>query len=1131
MKTSSSLSVSAKTLLGVFFSICAVGLLVTIALVSSFAAPTPSSGTVGPSPGGSSATWQQGGPTTPGGNVNTESTCVENVSCETFTLTVSGTQANWAGQKVQVQLNWQSSGNEYDLYIHQGANTNTSGTGANSGPLVNSAMNGPGLTNQTTFIDVSQWGTGVFTVHVVYDTTPVVTDLYKGTATAVPLTPAPPPPAPQDTGPKIGYENFEAPGILTQGTALSSGVVTVEYMGRGAGEPSIGVNWNSTSNSVGGMTNFQSDLETDFISWNESCSPTIPKATWVNRRAPTSVLIDSDPIGFTDRQTGRVFAGELTLLSPDTCKTSFTDDDGMTWIPSQGSGLASAVDHETIGGGPYHAPLNLNPPSPVYPHAVYYCSQDIAAALCSRSDDGGLTFGPSVPIYNLTACGGLHGHVKVAPDGTVYVPNRACGTDAAVVVSEDNGTTWAVRQVQDSSVTNTATIDDPAVGIDNNGTVYYLGAMNGTAATVAISKDNGQTWSNIFDVGAVYGVNNVAFPAAVAGDGGRAAVAFYGARGGIGDSSADNFTGVWHLYVAHTFDGGAHWTTSDVTPTLPMQRMGLLRGGGGAMDRNLLDFFDITIDRDGRVQVGYVNGCSGGPCSQAPVNADGSTSVTGNAYTATASIARQSSGRRMLAAKDPTSSTSVPGMPLVTEIRSGNLVTLAWNEADTGNSPIKKYQILRGTDPNSEVLLTTVAGTQTSYTDTTATDATKTYYYKVVAVNSVGPSCANNEIAAPFNGDTCSGLVIHRNLPTHPESTGGTVSPPPLPEYLIDYIAVGEPPGTNELMFKMKVGELTTLPPNSRWRMVWNSIASPDEQFYVGMTTDANSNPSFEYGTVVTQAIPPVVVGLIGVPTENPLGAADAGSNFDPDGTITIYIDKSKVGSPQPGDLLGAVNGRTFNTGDTPPETFQRSTLLIDHTFVKGNTDNSYPPATYTVIGNTICSSGNIEPVSAVSRKKQGDAGNFDVDLPLTGKPGIEDRSGGTSSNYQVIATFTVPVKVQQVTATPGVGGTASVTGFKVQHSQVTVNLANVSNVQTLTVNLIGVTGGSRSGSVALPMSVLIGDTNGDGVVNSADVSDVQSQSGNRVVPGNFRDDVNADGTINGTDVVLVQSKLGTALP
>jgi hypothetical protein len=290
------------------------------------------------------------------------------------------------------------------------------------------------------------------------------------------------------------------------------------------------------------------------------------------------------------------------------------------------------------------------------------------------------------------------------------------------------------------------------------------------------------------------------------------------------------------------------------------------------------------------------------------------------------------------------------------------------------------------------------------------------------------------------------------------------------------------------------------------------------------MTTDASSNVSFEYGTVFTDSLV-----VLGIPTENPLGTADAGSNFDADGTITIYIDKSNVGSPRPGDLLGAVNGRTFNTGDTPPETLERSNLLIDHTFVKGNTDNSYPPATYTVAGNTVCSSGNIEPVVAVSRKRQGSAGNFDVDLPLTGKPGIEDRSGGTSANYQLIATFTVPVNVQQVTGNPGTGATASVSNFAVHHSQVIVNLTNVSNAQTLSVNLIGVTGGTRSGNV-IPMSVLIGDTNADGVVNSTDVSQTQAQSGNRVTQSNFREDVNADGTINSTDVALVQSKLGTAL-
>jgi len=1096
--------------------------------------PTPSSGSVGPAPGGPSASWQEGTPASAvGPNVNMESSCVENVTCETFTLTVTGTSSNWAGQRVQVQLNWQNSANEYDIYIHQGANTNVSGMGANSGTLVTSAANGPGLTNQTAFIDISQWGTGVFTVHVAYDLTPVATDVYSGTAAAVPLTPAPPPPAPQDNGPKIGYENFEAPGILVPGSATSSGAVTVEYQGRGAGEPSIGVNWLSTSSSVGGMTNFQSDLETLFVSWDESCSATIPKATWSDRRAPTSLFIDSDPIGFTDRQTGRVFAGELTLLSP-TCKTSFTDNDGINWTPTQGSGLASAVDHETIGGGPYHAPLNLNPPTPAYPHAVYYCSQDIAAAFCSRSDTGGLTFGPSIAMYNLTACGGLHGHVKVAPDGTVYVPNRACGTNAAVVVSADNGTTWSIRQVQNGSVKNTATLDDPAVGIDNNGTVYYLGAMNGTAAVVATSSDQGQTWTHIFDVGSVFGLKNIAFPAAVAGDAGRAAVAFYGASGGTGDSSADGFTGIWHLYVAHTFDGGAHWTTTDATPFLPMQRMGLLRGGGGAMDRNLLDFFDITIDRDGRVQVGYVNGCSGGPCSQAPVNGDGSTSVTGNAYTATASIARQSSGRRMIAAKDPTSATAVPGMPFVTETRIGNVVKLAWNEADSGNSMINFYQILRSTSPGAEVPLTTVAGAQTggTYTDTTATNPSQTYYYKVVASNSVGTSCPNNEIAAPFVGDTCSGIIIHRNLPSHPESTGGTASQPPLPQYLIDYIAVGEPPSTNQLMFKMKVGNLLTLPPNSRWRMVWNSVATPDEQFFVGMTTDNTTptpNVSFEYGTVATASLV-----VLGVPTENPLGHDDAfiaGSNFNADGTITIFIDKSKVGSPQPGDLLGAVNGRTFNSGDTPPMTLERSNLLIDHTFVKGNTDNSFPTATYTVVGNTICSSSSIEPVGAVSRKTHGTAGTFDVDLPLTGQPGIECRTGGSSGNHTAIITFAVPVSVTNVTVTPGAGGTGSASGFSVQNSQVTVNLTNVSNAQTLSINLIGVTGGANSGNVSIPMSVLTGDTTGNGRVNSSDISQTQSQSGQPVGLSNFREDVTANGFINSSDISLVQSFSGTALP
>src|SRR5260370_8977438 len=189
-------------------------------------------------------------------------------------------------------------------------------------------------------------------------------------------------------------------------------------------------------------------------------------------------------------------------------------------------------------------------------------------------------------------------------------------------------------------------------------------------------------------------------------------------------------------------------------------------------------------------------------------------------------MARQSRGRRMLIAKDPPNpltATSVPGMPFVTERWFGNTIRLAWNEADSGNSMINNYQILRSTSSGTETPLTTVAGTQTggSYTDSTATDLTKTYYYKVIANNSIGSSCGNNEIAAPYVGDTCTGIIIHKNDPTHPESTGGGPGqPPPLPSLLIDYVAVAEPPATNNLTFTIKVGDLSgTLPPNSRWRI------------------------------------------------------------------------------------------------------------------------------------------------------------------------------------------------------------------------------------------------------------------------------------------------------------------------
>jgi hypothetical protein len=173
----------------------------------------------------------------------------------------------------------------------------------------------------------------------------------------------------------------------------------------------------------------------------------------------------------------------------------------------------------------------------------------------------------------------------------------------------------------------------------------------------------------------------------------------------------------------------------------------------------------------------------------------------------------------------------------------------------------------------------------------------------------------------------------------------------------------------------------------------------------------------------------------------------------------------------------------------------------------------------------------SVAPTGAVSRKTHGTAGTFDINLPLGGTPGIECRTGSVSGSHQVVVTFAAPVTVGSVTVTPGPGGSASVASSLAASNSVTVNLSNVSNAQTLSINLLGVTVRSNTGNVSVPMSVLLGDTNGDGFVNSADISQTKSQSGQPVGASNFREDVNTDGFLNSADISLVKSKSGTALP
>jgi hypothetical protein len=202
----------------------------------------------------------------------------------------------------------------------------------------------------------------------------------------------------------------------------------------------------------------------------------------------------------------------------------------------------------------------------------------------------------------------------------------------------------------------------------------------------------------------------------------------------------------------------------------------------------------------------------------------------------------------------------------------------------------------------------------------------------------------------------------------------------------------------------------------------------------------------------------------------------------------------------------------------------------MDHTFVKAQRDNGHPAATYAVVGNVSCSFVQIVPVSVVSRKTHGSAGDFDVDL-LNANPGIECRTGPTSGAHKVLVTFGAPVTVNNVTVTPGAGGTATMAGSSVNGSVVTVNLTGVSNAQTLTINLIGVSDGTHSGNVTVPMGLLLADVNASKRVDAADVSLVRQQTLQPVTSSNFREDINASGRIDAADVSIARQQTLTSLP
>ena len=837
-------------------------------------AASPGNGTV--SATSTSVTW------TGAFTIPTASGCssAADASCDNFKLTIQP-----PSYAFQVQVTLQPVG-DWDLYVF----------GPNGG-LAGSSGNGP---NQQEVVTLTNPGAGTYTVGAAPFAPAVGPDgnSYTASATIVPLvTGNQPPPGTEP----ITYAGTPAPNGL----------------GTDAGEPSIGASWKS------GNVMFQAGLQALRVTFDDSLSPA--NSTWADKSFPTSSAASLDPIGFMDQTTGRWFSSQL---SGTTSLAATTDNDGESWLPSEGGPLNGGVDHQTIGGGPYHAPLT----GTTYPHAFYYCSQDLVAALCARSDTGGTTFNPAVPIYT-DQCGGLHGHVKVGPDGTVYVPNKACGGKQGVAVSEDNGLTWAVRTVPGS--TNGAW--DPSVGIASDGTVYFGYDDGDGHPKVAVSHDHGRSWASVRDVGVPFKIAASAFPAAVGGDPNRAAFAFLGtpetSAGAMGDDP--KWPGVWHLYVATTFDGGNTWTTVDATPTDPVQKGTICGGGFGGCNngtRNLLDFMDATVDKEGRVLVGYADGCidacsSGGP----------------NTFSALATIVRQVNGKRLLAKFDvsgPPSAPNLSGKSLVGPPASN---FLEWAAPDDHGSPITSYKVYRKTATTAYSVVGTTPGGTTNYNDTQV-QAGETYTYRVTAVNANGESAASNEVSPvppPPPADPCQEPGV-RILS---DATGDALDNNPAHD--IQWLSVAEPRslGAGKIEFILKMASLASVPANTTWPVIFKGADGADH--FVRMATGVTGAVTFGYGD--------------GTTVSGNATAADAASSFKPDGTIRIVVPRSAVAATPGGNITDFLVRIRVESGtgsaltpDNAPDSLARSGSYT----VKGNENCSVPQPDLAVTGADIAVSG-----------------------------------------------------------------------------------------------------------------------------------------------------------------------------